>query len=89
VLGAVATSDKPYRSACGTTTTPAAVVAYRAAAAAPTLVPPIGTRKQAMYLFVIRQTDDFDLRSDVILLFAVPLPSILLITLFRTEEPQP
>ena len=42
-----------------------------------------------MYLFVIRQTDDVDLRSDVLLLFAVPLPSVLLITLFRTEESQP
>ena len=42
----------------------------------PTLVPPIGTRKQAMYLFVIRQTDDADLRSDVLLLLAVPLPSV-------------
>ena len=42
-----------------------------------------------MYLFVIRQTDDVDLGSDVLLLLAVPLPSVLLITLFRTEEPQP
>jgi hypothetical protein len=42
-----------------------------------------------MYLFVICQTDDVDLRSDVLLLLAVPLPSVLLITLFRTEEPQP
>ena len=42
-----------------------------------------------MYLFVIRQTDDVALRSDVLLLLAVPLPSVLLITLFRTEEPQP
>jgi hypothetical protein len=42
-----------------------------------------------MVLFVIRQTDDSDLRSDVLLLLAVPLPSLLLITLFRTLEPQP
>ena len=42
-----------------------------------------------MYLFVIRQTDDVDLHSDVLLLLAVPLPSVVLITLFRTEEPQP
>jgi hypothetical protein len=42
-----------------------------------------------MYLFVICQTDDVDLRSDVLLLLAVPLPSVLLITLFCTEEPQP
>ena len=85
----LATSDKPYRGACGATTTPAALVAYRAAAAAPTLVPPIGTRKHAMYVFVIRQTDDSDLRCDVLLLLAVALPSVLLITLLRTEEPQP
>ena len=42
-----------------------------------------------MYLFVIRQTDDCDLRSDVLLVLAVALPSVLLITLLRTEEPQP
>ena len=47
------------------------------------------TVEQAMYLFVIRQTDDVALRSDVLLLLAVPLPSVLLITLFCTEEPQP
>jgi len=85
----VATSDKPYRGDCGATTTPAAVVAYRSAAAAPTLDPPIGTRTQAMYLFVIRQTDDCDMRREVLLLLAVALPGALLITLLRTEEPQP
>ena len=42
-----------------------------------------------MYLFVIRQTDDTDKRSHLLLLLALPLPSVLLITLFRTEEPQP
>lgn len=42
-----------------------------------------------MYLFVIRQTDDPEMHAPVLLLFAVPLPSVLLITLFRTEEPQP
>jgi hypothetical protein len=40
-----------------------------------------------MYLFVIRQSDDMDTRSHLLLLLAVPLPSVLLITLFRTEEP--
>jgi len=42
-----------------------------------------------MHLFVIRQSDDPDMRSCVLLLLAIPLPSVLLITLFRTEEPQP
>ena len=42
-----------------------------------------------MYLFVIRQTDDPDMRSAMLMLLAVPHPSVLLITLFRTEEPQP
>ena len=42
-----------------------------------------------MYLFVIRPTGDSGTRAIALLLLAVPLPSVFLITLLRTEEPLP